>query len=310
MTEPTSEFLVGNPTAFDRRIDIIGRLKKRAELGKDAERRLCKNILGDLKLAAHAPIADIAIAANVSEPTVTRLARAVGLSGTRELKFHIAQALAVGEMYLKDTAKFAAQDHEFGQVITKVLDGAHTALDLAAAKLDSSDLSTAAKMIANAGQTLTYGTGGGSSMAAVEVQNRLFRLGLFSTSYIDPQLQRMSASVLNDKTVIIAFSVSGFAGSVVDAVSIARQYGAKTIAVTSPDSPLAQIADVLFPLEFTEGEDLYKPSSVRYSILAIVDFLAMSVAEAIGPEVIEPLRRVRQSLVVQKLDNPQLPIGD
>lgn len=307
MTEILPEFQVGNSTAFDRRIDIIGRLNERAELGKDAESRLCKIILKDLRFAAHAPIADIADAANVSEPTVTRLARAVGLSGTRELKFHIAQALAVGEMYLKN---FAAQDHEFGQVITKVLDGAHGALDLAAAKLDSSDLSAAAKMIANAGQTLTYGTGGSSSMAAVEVQNRLFRLGLYSTSYIDPQLQRMSASVLDDKAVIIAFSVSGFAGSVVDAVSIARQYGAKTIAVTSPGSPLAKVADVLFPLEFAEGEDLYKPSSVRYSILAIVDFLAMSVAEAIGPEVIEPLRRVRQSLVVQKLDNPQLPIGD
>jgi hypothetical protein len=49
---------------------------------------------------------------------------------------------------------------------------------------------------------------------------------------------------------------------------------------------------------------------VRYALLACVDILAMATAHAIGPGVIEPLRRVRQSLATQDIRDPLLPIGD
>ena len=102
----------------------------------------------------------------------------------------------------------------------------------------------------------------------------------------------------------------GQARSVIDALLIARQYGAHAIAITGPDSPLAGIADTVLPLTFKEDTDIYKPSSVRYALLAAVDILAMSTAHAVGPKAIESLRRVRQSLASQDIRNPKLPIGD
>ena len=120
----------------------------------------------------------------------------------------------------------------------------------------------------------------------------------------------MSASVLSKDSVIVGYSLSGEVRSVRDALAIGRQYGATTLAVTSPDSALAGLADVTLPLALREDRDLYMSSSAKYAMLVAVDALATSVAEQIGPDVIERTRRVRQSLADQNLGDPALPIGD
>lgn len=84
-----------------QRIDIIARLKARLEVGHRAEARVIEVILGDLHFAITAPIAAIASRAGVSQPTVTRLARSLGFLSTREMKVHMAQALALGGAYLR-----------------------------------------------------------------------------------------------------------------------------------------------------------------------------------------------------------------
>jgi DNA-binding MurR/RpiR family transcriptional regulator len=121
----------------------------------------------------------------------------------------------------------------------------------------------------------------------------------------------MSASVADKNTVIVAFSTSGRARSVIDAVAIGRQYDATCISVTAPGTPLAEGAHYLVPFVFEEDTNsLYKPSSSRFAMLATVDILAMATAEAIGPRVLELLRRVRQSLSTIEITDPMQPIGD
>lgn len=298
------------PRTFERTVDIIARLQHRLEHGREAERRLVECILADLHFAAHAPIAQIAERAGVSEPTITRLARALGFPGTREMRFHLAQALAIGGAYLRTPGAVTADLPPSGQIVAKVASGAHAALDLMTTALADVDVEGIARQISRASQILVYGTGGSSSMAAAELQNRLFRLGLHVTAHTDPQLQRMSASVLGPGGLVIGFSISGQAASVLDAVTIARQYGARAVVVTRTGSPLAAAGDALLPLTFKEDTNLYKPSSIRYALLAAVDILALATAETIGPRVLEPLRRVRHSLASQNIRDPNLPIGD
>ncbi|PZX13669.1 RpiR family transcriptional regulator [Palleronia aestuarii] len=296
--------------ALDRTVDIVGRLHERRDRGGEAERRLIDIILADPYSAANAPIAEIARNAEVSEPTITRLARAMGFSGTRELRFHLTQALAIGGAYLRAPAASASEETGPAASIAAVISGAHAALDLFALGLLPEELDRIATALGKARRILVCGTGGGSSMAAVELQNRLFRLGLQVTTQTDPQLQRMSASVLGEDDAVIGFSISGQARSVSDALKIAGQYGATTVAVTRPDTPLAQVAQNSLRLTFQEGTDLFRPSAARFALLAAVDAIAMQTANAIGPPAIERLRRVRQSLATQDIRDPHLPIGD
>lgn len=291
-------------------VDIVGRLHERRDRGGEAERRLIEMILADPYRAASAPIAEIARGAAVSEPTITRLARALGFSGTRELRFHLSQALAIGGAYMRAPQPGSDEDTGPGVTIASVLSGAHAALDLFGLGLVQSNLDEIARRLSRARQIIVCGTGGGSSMAAVELQNRLFRLGLRVTAQTDPQLQRMSASVLGEADAIVGFSISGQARSVIDALTIAAQYGVPTVAVTRPDTPLAAAADHVLRLTVQEGTDLFRPSAVRYTLIAAVDVVAMQTANAIGPVAIERLRRVRQSLLTQEIRDPKLPIGD
>lgn len=293
------------------RIDIIARLKSRLEQGNRAEGRLIEAILSDLHFATNAPIAEIAGRALVSEPTVTRLARSLGFASTREMKVHLAQSLALGGAYLRPSEPSDDGHHTSNRVVATICNRAHAALDLISVALQEIDARKLGGIIAQAQRVVIYGTGGNSSMAAVELQNRLFRLGLNSTAYSDPQLQSMSASVSDKNTVIVAFSTSGRARSVIDAVAIGRQYDATCISVTAPGTPLAEGAQHLVPFVFEEDtNNLYKPSSSRYAMLATVDILAMATAEAIGPKVLELLRRVRQSLSTIEITDPMQPIGD
>ena len=96
----------------------------------------------------------------------------------------------------------------------------------------------------------------------------------------------------------------------IDAVQVARQYGATTIAVTAPGSILAAAAEWVLPYQSIEDGNLFKPTSSRFALLAIVDVLATMVAEERGSKALEGLRRIKQNLNTLKIDDPRLPLGD
>lgn len=149
-----------------------------------------------------------------------------------------------------------------------------------------------------------------SSAAAQELQHHLFRLGLPTTAYTDGELQRMTAPVADKRTVVVAFSIFGHARAVLDAVEIARGFGATTIVVTAPGSALATLGDLAITFRVPEDGKLYKPSSSRYALLVMVDLLAMETALAICAPVLERIRRIKQSLNTLKVNDPTLPLGD
>jgi len=288
--------------------DIITRVRRWAENGSKAERRLASLVLNDLAYVSKATIAEIASRAGVSEPTVTRFARALGCDGIRDLKYHLAQALVVGGSYLNPSPLQREEREE--RILGAVCGSAVAAIERLRSGIDMGTVARIADHIAAARSVLSYGSGGNSSIMAMELHNRLFRLGLSVISHSDGQMQRMTASVATPETIAIAFSISGYSPSVVDSVRISRHYGAKTVAVTAPGSALAREAEILLPFLVQEDSNLYKPNSARYAMMAVVDLIAMTTAEAIGPSVLEGLRRIKHSLAAVNVNDPSLPLGD
>ncbi|MCW2307975.1 MurR/RpiR family transcriptional regulator [Rhodobium gokarnense] len=288
--------------------DIVNRLRICAADGSKAEKRLAEIILADISYASQAPIADIALRAGVSEPTVTRFCRALGCEGVRDFKFQLAQVLAIGGLYLFPEP--LVRDERDARVLDAVTDGATAAMQRVRDVIDMSVVNAVAEMAVNAKHICAYGSGGVSSMGAVEMQNRLFRLGLSIVSHTDGQMQRMSAAVCDKHSLVFAISASGQANSVIESVGIARQYGARTVAITSPESDLAKEADVALPFIIAPDTQLFKPTSGRYALLFIIDLIAMTTAELIGPSVLEGLRRIRISLSGLNMSDPGRPVGD
>ncbi|MBZ9797128.1 MurR/RpiR family transcriptional regulator [Mesorhizobium sp. ES1-4] len=288
--------------------DIITRLQLMSQDGTKSDRRLASLVLSDLDFASKAAISEIAARVGVSEPTVTRFCRNLGCEGLRDFKFYLAQAIAIGGQYLSPEP--LSRDAREQRIASAITEAAVTAIQRAGENLDMTTLVDVAARLAASGNVLCIGSGGISSMMATEMQNRLFRLGLPVLAQIDGQLQRMYAAVATPDTTVVAFSVSGYARSVIEAVQVAQQYGAATVAVTAPDSALAKAADTVIHLLPLEDGNIYKPTSSRYALLAIVDMIVTSVAETRGPKVLENLRRIKQSVNTLKVDDPRLPLGD
>ena len=288
--------------------DIITRLQVAAQDGTKSDRRLAGLVLSDPDFVSKAAISEIAARVGVSEPTVTRFCRNLGCEGLRDFKFYLAQALAIGGQYLSPEP--VSRDAREQRIAALITDAAIAAIQRAAENLDMGTVVAVAQRLAASRNILCVGSGGISSMMATEMQNRLFRLGLSALAQVDGQLQRMYAAVATPDTTVIGFSVSGFARSIVEAVQVAQQYGAATVVVTPPDSALAKVAETVVHYQPLEDGNIYKPTSSRFALLAIVDMLATATAEARGPKVLENLRRIKQSVNMLKVDNPRLPIGD
>jgi len=288
--------------------DIITRLQLMSQDGTKSDRRLASLVLSDLDFASKAAISEIAARVAVSEPTVTRFCRNLGCEGLRDFKFYLAQAIAIGGQYLSPEP--LSRDAREQRIASAITEAAIGAIKRASENLDMSVLVSVAARIASSGNILCIGSGGISSMLATEMQNRLFRLGLSALAQTDGQLQRMYAAVATPETTLVAFSVSGYARSVIEAVEVAQQYGATTVAITAPDSALAKVADTVILLQPFEDGNIYKPTSSRYALLAILDMIATTVAESRGPKVLENLRRIKQSVNTLKVDDPRLPLGD
>jgi len=288
--------------------DILSQLHAVAQDGSKSERRMAALVLAEPDYISKAAISEIAQRAGVSEPTVTRFCRALGCDGVRDFKFFLAQALAIGGQYL--TAEAPSRDVREARIALAITDGAISAIQRASDNLDMSIIMNVAEQISASGSVLCIGSGGISSMMATEMQNRLFRLGIPVVAQIDGQLQRMYAAIAEPNTMVIAFSVSGYARSVIEAAEVARQYGAETVAITAPGSDLAGTVNTVIPFLVNEDGNLYKPTSSRFALMAIVDMIATATAETRGAEVLERLRRIKQSLNMLKVDDPSLPLGD
>ena len=169
----------------------------------------------------------------MSEPTVTRFSRAVGCAGLRELKVKLAQSLVVGRIYLEEPPQESA---ERGKPTTwqLILEDIHRAINSAERQLVVKDFERAAEAILLSNKLICFGVGGGSTMLAAEAKYRFFRLGIAVTDYCDARAHADGRrNPRQAKDVVLAISITGRPRTIIDAATIAKEYGATIVAITN-----------------------------------------------------------------------------
>ncbi|WP_346300875.1 MurR/RpiR family transcriptional regulator [Halomonas sp. BM-2019] len=172
------------------------------------------------------------------------------------------------------------------------------------------DVAGAVECLDAARQILVFGAGGGSSMLAQELQFRLVRLGYAVSAYPQALLPRMVASTLEPEDVVVVLSVTGYTPEMVESARIARQYGARVVAITAQGSPLAETADVVLPVAARETDFIYHPSASRYAMLAAIDVLALELALRHRERSRDKLRRLKLTLDAHRGGDNRQPLGD
>lgn len=284
-------------------IDVVAKITEIFSQLRKAEQKIAQIILDDLDFASHASISELSVKANVSEATITRLAKSLGCKNVRDMKMQLAKSVAVGERFLKDVPTKPSG-------INGVYESIHQSLVLNADLITQDMLDECLELFLSANQVLIFGVGGTSTIMATELQYRLFRLGVSATAYSDPLLMRMTASTIRKKDLIIGVSLSGGGPDVCEAAEIGTQYGASVISITSAKTRLEKLAQVNLPIKIHEDDYIFKPTAARYVMLAAIDVLVTEIAIRNRRKTRENLRRLKQTVDQHREGHARLPLGD
>ncbi len=289
--------------------NIIDELRRTLEQLSRAERAVAEVILRDVEAATALTTKQLADQAEVSEPTVVRLARRLGCAGFPQLKLRLSQDFAVARMFLRPD--LARKPRDAQSVAEQIHQAASQALLHVYTHHDPDALALAAQVIDQARSLYCMGTGGNSSNMAAEAENRLFRFGVPVQTVIDPYRQHMLAAASDPGTAFLLISMTGRPQALLETARLARERGARVICLTRRRSPLAELADVLLELDIPDQEaDFQLPNRSRYAQLYMIDVLATLVGVKRVDQALPQLKRMRTALVSLHGPTEQQPIGD
>lgn len=263
----------------------------KTELRK-SELKVAEYVLSDPAAVIHISMAELSSVVGVSEPTIVRFCRAVGCQGFQDLKLKLAQSLVAGASF----GQFSIHEQDsITDVALKIFDTTlHTLIDVRE-KLDTQTIAQAIDVMAKAPRVEFYGFGASGAVAA-DAQHKFFRLLLTAAAYSDPHMQAMSAVTLKPGDVAICISQSGRSKDLLTTANLVHETGATLITLCPSQTPLAELATINLAIDVQEDTEIYTPLTSRIAHLVVIDVLAMGVAMARGPALVNHLKSVKRSL--------------
>jgi len=213
-----------------------------------AERKVAELVAADPGAVTEATVASLARAAGVSEPTVIRFCRALGLDGFAELRL----TLIRGEGPPRPVARSLGPGLPPDEAPAAVFDAALAALGAARESLDGGPVARAALALLRATRVEIWACGA-SFAAARHLEASLMPLCRAVAARDDGALQGLAAAMIEGDAVALCLSRSGAEREVVEAARLAASGGATVVALTRARSPLAAAATLLIPCEVTES---------------------------------------------------------
>ncbi|WP_375431228.1 MurR/RpiR family transcriptional regulator [uncultured Friedmanniella sp.] len=248
---------------------------------RPAERRVAEAVLVDPARISESAITAVARLCQTSETTVLRFCRAVGLAGYPELRIALARAAQSeeGDRHNAPVSGVILKTDSLGDIVAKVTHADARAVEETGAALDLAVLEAAVSAVATARRVDIYGAGA-SALVGEDLRLKLHRLGLVSFLWSEAHQALASAALLGPADVAIGISHTGTTLDTVDALRVASERGATTLAVTNfSGSPVAMLADLVLITAARETTFRSGAMSSRIAQLALVDCLFTGVAQ-------------------------------
>jgi glucokinase len=253
---------------------ILGQIQRVRPKLSPAERRVADHVLAHPRSVLNDPVAEIARASQVSQPTVIRFCRSLGCEGLSDFKLRLASGLT-GTVPVTHTQ--VTRDDSVLELGTKVLGNTASSILQVRDHLNRDSIDRAIALLTKARRVDCFAVGYYGAVAQ-DAQYKFLRLGLPSGAYIDPRVQALAAQVLGPGDVAFIVSPSGRKDELLAVADLARERGAGVVAVTASQTPLARKADVTLIVDHVEDADLHLPMVSRVLHLLMVDIVAVGVA--------------------------------
>lgn len=263
-------------------------------MGK-AEKRVADWLIANPGEILPLSIVDLAEKCGCSEATIVRFAKRLGFGGYQALKISLAQegnaTIASSTISDKDSIE---------DIYNKVCNDIYCALEGTKNVLDTKALQLACQSIMKAKRIVIFGLGNSASVA-LDASHKLLRAGYNAYAYSDNHMQVIAASHLGEEDVAIAISHSGSSKDTVDALRLAKQSGAKTIAITNyGKSPIQKFGDVVLHTVSDETRHNILALNSRIAQLSIVNAIYYYLVYNQSETATESIRETERALLSKK----------
>jgi len=280
---PQPDGQVGPKPSQDR-IGIYGRLVADQAWWPQGQRRLATYLIEHFATASDLGIRDLADEAGVSIGTVSSLCRRLGLRGYQDLRLGLArEAASIGPAgRAQPTSSVSTPDpaDPIELAVTRVFGANAETLIETARTIDRQALERSVAWLGAARRVEWFGLAT-AGLVAAEGALKLRKLGINSVAMADGHQQAMSAAVLGPEDVVIAVSHSGRTLDILHSTRVARDAGAKIIAITaSGSSPLVDLADAVLATVSYDTAFQIEPMASTIGQLSIVQCLFLALLEA------------------------------
>ena len=274
--------------------DVLSNVRQALPRLSSSEARVAEAIIADPGIVVDLTITDLAQRCGTSLSTVARFCQTLGYSGYREFRMEVASAIS-REAAERDRFGLAdsdiSPDDAAADVVAKIAFHEVLAIEQTVQGLDVEVLDRVVDAIAGARHVDLYGFGA-SGLTAQDLQQKLARIGISASCSVDVHLALVTAALRKPGDVEIGISHSGLTSETIHALTVAREAGAMTVALTnSPDSPITEVADAVLTTQARESPYRMGAMSSRIAQLAVVDFVFVRVAQRRHEDVADPLRR-------------------
>lgn len=261
-------------------------------------RRIADVILADPVAAGRMTIDQLAESAGCAQSSVVNFARELGLSGFRELRRALVEEAARAVSHEGELAfpvDIDASD-PLSVSIPRIAAADARAVRDTVRLLDLDELERIAAMLAGSRRIVLMGVGA-SGLAALDLQYKLTRLGLAAHALTSDHDALPAVAALGERDCLVAISDSGRTADVLDALALAADGGARTLAITgAPASPLARGSGFTLLTASREPSFRAGATSSRIAQLALADCLLIAVSAQLSDAGKDALARTRTAL--------------
>ncbi|AMB41735.1 MULTISPECIES: MurR/RpiR family transcriptional regulator [Paenarthrobacter] len=287
---------------------LLHRISARLPYLPPSLRLVAEAVLKSPERAQSMTITELAMAAGVGESTVSRFVRELGVDGYKSLLLGLAEATFISKAATQEQSSAADVVYEGvtrgdtpSDIVGKVERSSIQSLRRTGHRQDVTAIQRAVDMI-DAANTLVFCCMGSSSIAAEEAVMRFTRAGKKCMLYRDTTIQVMLATILAPGDLLIGISDSGQSSPIIEALHLARQRGAATLAITGTEgSPLLEHADTaLFTATVPSGGELYGESvTSKWGQLLVIDILYAAYATRHYDTTVKHLKDTYQNSIRQ-----------
>ncbi|WP_022795106.1 MurR/RpiR family transcriptional regulator [Marinococcus halotolerans] len=264
----------------------------------DKEKQIADYMLQNPETIVHSTINQVADQLSLADATVFRFCKRLGFKGYQAMKIALASDIIEP---IEDIHETIQENDTEAEVMSKVFQSNKNALTYTQEVLDESTVRQAVQYLLEASELHFYGSGG-SGVTAQDGQHKFMRTGLPSHAYTDAHWQVMAASQLKPNDVAIVISHSGANEDVLEAMDVAKEQGARIIAITSyAKTPISQKADLTLQTISRETEYRSEALASRLAELSLLDGLYVNYCIKKKDQAQEAVAKIRKAVARKKL---------